>query len=64
MQPPGEPAQENFGCADGKDDPVNGHPGAPGIADATARVASLTGNDTPTAWNAVAFADPIDAGSC
>lgn len=64
MQPPGGPAQANFGCVDGQDDPVNGHPGAPGIADAARLVAELTGDPTPTAWNAVEHADPIDFGSC
>lgn len=64
MQPPGEPAQDNFGCVDGQDNPVGGHPGAAGIADAAARVKGLTGDPTPTAWNAVEHADPIEFGSC
>lgn len=64
MQPPGEPAQDNFGCLDGEDDPVAGHPGAAGIAAAAARVRDLTGDPSPTAWNAVEHADPIELGSC
>lgn len=39
MQPPGEPAQSNFGCVDGQDNPVAGHPGAAGIVDAAFRCA-------------------------
>jgi hypothetical protein len=64
MQPPGEPAQDLFGCVDGVDDAVGGHPGATGLLDATPKVAELTGNDQPTAWNAVQHADPIQLGSC
>lgn len=64
MQPPGEPAQGNFGCVDGSDGPVGGHPGAAGIVDAATRVGGLTDDPTPTAWNAVEYADPIDFGSC
>lgn len=64
MQPPGEPAQDNFGCVNGEDNPVAGHPGAAGIVDAAGRVKGLTGDPTPTAWNAVEHAEPIDFGSC
>lgn len=64
MQPPGEPAQDNFGCLDGEDNAVAGHPGAAGIVDAAGRVHDLTGDPTPTAWNAVEHAEPIDFGSC
>lgn len=64
MQPPGEPAQDHFGCLDGEDNAVGGHPGAPGIVDATHRVKALTGDPTPTAWNAVEHAARIDLGSC
>jgi hypothetical protein len=60
MEPPGAPAQDRFGCPD----PISGHPGAAGIVDATARVAQLTGSTHPTAWNAVAHADPISLGTC
>lgn len=64
MQPPAEPAQHLFGCVDGEDAAVAGHPGANGLTHATPRVAELTGNGTPTAWNAVARADPIELGGC
>lgn len=64
MQPPGEAAQRHFGCVDGEDNAVAGHPGAAGIVDATARVANLTGDSMPTAWNAVEHAEPIVLGSC
>lgn len=69
MQPPGEPAQDNFGCVEDEngepvDNPVAGHPGAAGIVDAAGRVKGLTGDPTPTAWNAVEHAEPIDFGSC
>lgn len=64
MQPPGEPAQDNFGCVNGEDNAVAGHPGAAGIVDAATRVRDLTGDPTPTAWNAVEHAEPIDFGSC
>lgn len=70
MQPPGEPAQDNFGCVtddEGNlvDDPVAGHPGAAGIVDASVMIRDeLTGDQTPTAWNAVEHAEPIDFGSC
>lgn len=60
MQPPGEPAQDNFGCPD----PISGHPGAAGLVDAAPRVAELTGNDAPTAWNAVANDNPVELGTC
>lgn len=61
MQPPGEPAQERFGCVNGS--PVPGHPGANGIHDATIRVHEQTGDPTPTAWNAVEHAEPVES-SC
>lgn len=64
MQPPGEPGQDRFGCVDGTDEPVAGHPGAAGLAGAAPRVAGLTGNPSPTAWNAVHRADPIELGGC
>lgn len=64
MQPPGEPAQEHFGCVDGEDEAVAGHPGAAGLVDATPRVAQLTDDPLPTAWNAVEHAEPIEFGSC
>lgn len=60
MQPPAPQAQHLFGCPD----PVNGHPGAAGLAHATLRVAQLTGNPQPTAWNAVTRAEPIQFGEC
>jgi hypothetical protein len=60
MQPPAAQAQHLFGCPD----PVSGHPGATGLDDATPRVAALTGNDQPTAWNAVVRAEPITLGTC
>jgi hypothetical protein len=60
MQPPAPQAQHLFGCPD----PVHGHPGAAGLADATPRVAELTGNPQPTAWNAVTNAEPIELGEC
>jgi hypothetical protein len=64
MQPPGHGAQGNFGCFDGDDSPIAGHPGAAGLVDATPKVRDLTGNQMPTAWNAVAKADPIELGHC
>lgn len=64
MQPPGEPAQEHFGCVDGRDSAVAGHPGAAGLVDATPRVAELTDDPSPTAWNAVEHAGPVELGSC
>lgn len=64
MQPPGHGAQDRFGCVDGEDQAVAGHPGAAGLVDAAPKVADLTGNDTPTAWNAVRHAHPIELGSC
>lgn len=64
MQPPGEPAQQHFGCVDGTDSAVAGHPGAAGLLDATPRVGQLTDDALPTAWNAVEHADPIEFGSC
>jgi hypothetical protein len=60
MQPPAPQAHHLFGCPD----PVSGHPGAAGLVDATPRVAELTGNLQPTAWNAVVRADPIELGAC
>jgi regulator of protease activity HflC (stomatin/prohibitin superfamily) len=70
MQPPGgEQAQERFGCVDGTDDAVAGHPGAAGLLGATPMVGGLTAK-TPasevrsTAWSAVDRADPIELGSC
>ena len=64
MEPPGEPAQQHFGCIDGQTEPILGHPGAAGLSHATPKVAGLTGNSQPTAWNAVAHADPIELGGC
>lgn len=64
MQPPAAPAQEHFGCFEGDDDAVRGHPGAAGVVDAAGRVKALTGDPTPTAWNAVEHAEPITLGSC
>jgi Spy/CpxP family protein refolding chaperone len=59
MQPPGEPAQEHFGCVDGENSAVGGHPGAAGLLHATPRVGAFR-----TAWNAVEHAEPIEFGSC
>lgn len=64
MQPPGPAAQDNFGCVGVEDSPVAGHPGAKGLVDAAPRVGELTGDQSPTAWNAVEHADPIELGSC
>jgi hypothetical protein len=64
MQPPGSGAQDNFGCVDGEDQAVAGHPGAVGLLHATPKVGALTGDPLPTAWNAVEHADPIELGSC
>lgn len=64
MQPPGEPAQERFGCVDGEDAAVAGHPGAAGLVDAAPLVGGLTDDPSPTAWNAVEHAEPIELGSC
>jgi hypothetical protein len=64
MQPPGAGAQERFGCFEGADNPIAGHPGAAGLVDATPKVQGLTGNPMPTAWNAVAKAAPIELGHC
>lgn len=64
MQPAGPPAQEHFGCLNGQDNAVAGHPGANGLTHAAPKVRALTGDPTPTAWNAVEHADPIDFGSC
>lgn len=64
MEPAGEPAQKHFGCLDGEDNAVGGHPGAAGLTHATPMVGGLTGNPLPTAWNAVEHADPIELGSC
>lgn len=64
MQPPGPGAQDRFGCADGEDSAVAGHPGAAGLLHATPRVGGLTDDPLPTAWNAVEHADPIDLGTC
>ncbi len=64
MQPPGRGAQANFGCVDGEDSAVAGHPGAAGLTHATPRVGELTDDPLPTAWNAVEHADPIEFGEC
>ncbi len=64
MQPPGHGAQDQFGCVDGQDQPVAGHPGAAGLTHAAPRVGALTDDSSPTAWNAVEHADPIELGSC
>jgi hypothetical protein len=64
MEPAGAPAKERFGCVDGEASPIAGHPGAAGLTHAAPRVAGLTGNPNPTAWNAVHRADPIDLGGC
>lgn len=64
MEPSGEPAQDHFGCVNGEDAAVAGHPGVAGLADAAARVAELTGDPSPSAWNAVEHAEPIELGSC
>ncbi|MFO7777721.1 MAG: hypothetical protein R6V28_05145 [Nitriliruptoraceae bacterium] len=64
MQPAGEPAPERFGCVDGHDDAVGGHPGAAGLLHATPKVGELTVDTSPTAWNAVEHADPIELGGC
>lgn len=64
MQPPAEAAQQHFGCVDGQNSPVAGHPGAAGIVAAAAKVKALTGDPTPTAWNAVEHAGPIEFGGC
>lgn len=64
MQPPGGPAQEHFGCVDGEQNPVGGHPGAAGLVAATPKVGELTDDKLPTAWNAVEHADPIELGDC
>lgn len=64
MEPPAEAAKHLFGCVDGQDSAVAGHPGARGLVDATPRVGGLTGNEMPTAWNAVAHAGPIELGGC
>jgi hypothetical protein len=64
MEPPAPAAQERFGCVDGHDNAIGGHPGAAGLADAAPQVAELTGNPAPTAWNAVANAEPIELGGC
>lgn len=61
MQPPGEPAQDLFGCLEGS--PVPGHPGASGLVDAAPLVGQLTGDTQPTAWNAVEHAYPVKS-SC
>ncbi len=66
MQPPGEGAQDNFGCEDGEvggeTDPIGGHPGSynsgdsVGLDAATAKLMEKEDNPTsghPTAWNAV-----------
>jgi hypothetical protein len=64
MQPPGPGAKHHFGCADGEDNAVAGHPGAAGLVDATPLVGRLTDDSLPTAWNAVEHAAPIDLGTC
>jgi hypothetical protein len=64
MQPPADAASHRFGCVDGEDNAVAGHPGARGLVDATPKVAALTGNPMPTAWNAVQHAGPIQLGGC
>ena len=64
MQPPGSGAQDNFGCLDGEDAAVAGHPGAAGLVDATPKVRALTEDDLPTAWNAFEHAEPIELGEC
>lgn len=64
MEPPGGGAQNNFGCVDGEDNAVAGHPGANGLTHSTPKVRDLTGDSMPTAWNAVEHADPINLGSC
>ena len=77
MQPPGEGAQDNFGCAlqdDGTyaEDPVDGHPGVAGLGrdgPSFERVQNNTedtpaGDTGPTAWNAVHNSNPIEPGTC
>ncbi len=64
MQPPGEAAQDRFGCVDGENNAVAGHPGANGLVHSTPLVGSLTEDPLPTAWNAVEHADPIEFGEC
>lgn len=64
FEPPAEAAKHRFGCVDGVDNAVAGHPGANGLVAAAPKVAGLTGNPMPTAWNAVDRAEPIVLGSC
>lgn len=64
MQPPGEQDPTLFGCVDGATSPVAGHPGAVGLLDAAPLVGGLTGDTSPTAWNAVEHVDPITSGTC
>lgn len=64
MEPPGKGAQSRFGCVDGRDSPVAGHPGAAGLLNSAPRVRELTGDPSPTAWNAVEHAGPIVLGGC
>jgi hypothetical protein len=64
MQPPGHGAKDHFGCVEGENSAVAGHPGAAGLVDATPRVGGLTDDPMPTAWNAVEHAEPIDLGAC
>lgn len=56
MQPPGEPAQDTFGCVDGS--PILGHPGAAGLVGASANSPDAKPH-SPTAWSAVDRAGPI-----
>lgn len=56
MQPPGEPAQGNFGCVEGS--PIPGHPGANGLIGASAKSPDAKPH-SPTAWSAVDRAGPI-----
>ena len=69
MQPPAEAAADRFGCVEGddgveKDAAVAGHPGAAGLTHSTPLVGGLTGDELPTAWNAVQHAEPIVLGGC
>ncbi len=64
MEPAGEPAKKHFGCLDGENNAVGGHPGAAGLTHATPMVRDLTNDPMPTAWNAVEKAAPIELGSC
>lgn len=72
FQPPGEGAQDNFGCVPNENDevdslsPVRGHPGAAGLFENGAHVRAHTNSDgnSTTAWKPALDPDNPVGSSC